>query len=66
MGRAEARDLGLDGGVLYDPSDYYERVRKKLNDYHDVPNPSPQATRTVDTLPQTAAPFIGPPAPENP
>lgn len=66
MGRAEARDLGLDGGVLYDPNDNYERVRKKLNDYATDPDPTPQATRTVETLPQSAAPLIGPPAPENP
>ena len=66
MGRAEARDLGLDGGLLYDPNVNYDRVRKKLNDYATDPDPTPQATRTVDTLPQSAAPLIGPPAPENP
>jgi outer membrane protein len=27
MGRAEARDLGLDGGTLYDPTVNYRRVR---------------------------------------
>jgi len=65
MGRAEARDLGLEGGVLYDPNVNYDRVRKKINDYASDPNPKPQATRTVDTKAQTA-PLIGPPAPENP
>ena len=29
MGRAEARDLGLEAGPLYDPDVNYERVRGK-------------------------------------
>ncbi len=49
MGRAEARDLGLDGGALYDPQDNYERVRGKWFDWDTDPMPEAQATRTVDT-----------------
>lgn len=49
MGRAEAKDLNLDGGVLYDPETNYERVRGKIFDFDDDPDPTPQATRTVDT-----------------
>ena len=49
MGRAEARDLGLDGGVLYDPQVNYERVRGKWFDWENDPMPQAQATRTVDT-----------------
>ena len=49
MGRAEAKDLNLDGGPLYDPEQNYERVRGKIFDFDDDPAPVPQATRTVDT-----------------
>ncbi|MEM1133966.1 MAG: TolC family outer membrane protein [Pseudomonadota bacterium] len=54
MGRAEARDLGLDGGVLYDPNVNYNRVRRKLNDFATDPDPVSQATRTDETPAQTA------------
>jgi len=54
MGRAEARDLGLDGGVLYDPQVNYERVKDQFYDFQSDPNPEPQATRTVNTPAQTA------------
>ncbi|MCJ2182226.1 TolC family outer membrane protein [Novosphingobium sp. 1949] len=49
MGRAEARDLNLEGGVLYDPQVNYERVRGKVFDWDNDPAPVAQATRTVDT-----------------
>ena len=49
MGKAGARDLGLDGGALYDPVTNYRRVHGKLFDWDLDPVPSPQATRTVDT-----------------
>jgi outer membrane protein len=52
MGQAEAQDLGLDGGPLYDPTANYKRVRGKWFDWDDDPAPSPQSTRTVDTTPQ--------------
>ena len=49
MGKAEARDLGLEGGALYDPQINYERVRSKVWDWSQDPDPTTQATRTVDT-----------------
>jgi outer membrane protein len=49
MGRAEARDLNLAGGTLYDPEVNYERVRDKIFDWDDDPAPVVQSTRTVDT-----------------
>lgn len=49
MGKAEARDLGLDGGALYDPMTNYRRVHGKLFDWDLDPAPKPKATRTVDT-----------------
>ena len=49
MGKAEARDLGLDGGALYDPEVNYERVRGKIWDWSNDPAPTTEATRTVDT-----------------
>ncbi|HSG34639.1 MAG TPA: TolC family protein, partial [Sphingomonadaceae bacterium] len=49
MGRAEARDLGLDEGVLYDPQVNYDRVKGKMFDWEFDPDPVAQSTRTVDT-----------------
>lgn len=52
MGKAEARDLGLDGGVLYDPEVNYDRVRGKVWDWSNDPAPTTESTRTVDTRAQ--------------
>mgnify|MGYP001074899583 CR=1 FL=1 len=49
MGRAEAQDLGLEGGPLYDPDVNYRRVRGKWFDWENDPDPKVRATRTVDT-----------------
>ncbi|GAA0327122.1 TolC family outer membrane protein [Sphingomonas oligophenolica] len=49
MGHAEARDLGLDGGPLYDPTTNYKRVRNKIWDYGSDPDPVATATSTVGT-----------------
>ena len=49
MGKAEARDLGLEGGVFYDPMTNYDRVRGKFFDWDLDPKSVPTATRTVDT-----------------
>ncbi|WP_183112514.1 TolC family outer membrane protein [Sphingomonas sp. So64.6b] len=49
MGRAEARDLGLDGGALYDPVTNYDRVSGKWNDWSGDPAPQPIATTTRQT-----------------
>ncbi len=54
MGRAEAKDLGLDGGTLYDPAVNYERVRGNIFDWGSDPAPQPVATSTIQTPPQTA------------
>ncbi|HUQ13812.1 MAG TPA: TolC family outer membrane protein [Novosphingobium sp.] len=54
MGRAEAADLGLDGGALYDPEVNYKRVRGKIWDWAKDKDPRPQSTRTVDTSAQDA------------
>lgn len=62
MGQAEARDLGLDGGPLYDPVANYDRVKGRIFDWDEDPRPRPQATRTVDTPAQTPA-IIGPKLP---
>ena len=59
MGKAGITDLGLDGGVLYDPNVNYRRVRRSINDWASDPTPAPVATRTVDTPAQTPA-LIGP------
>jgi outer membrane protein len=52
MGKAEARDLGLDQGLLYNPETNASRVRKIWFDWQSDPTPNPTATRTVDTKPQ--------------
>ena len=49
MGKGEARDLGLDGGVLYDPDTNYKRVKNAIWDWSRDPDPQPVSTRTVDT-----------------
>src|SRR5690606_1176965 len=55
MGRAEARDLGLeDEGPLYDPAANYKRVRGIVWDWARDPHPQTQSTRTVDTPTQDA------------
>ncbi|HSG55532.1 MAG TPA: TolC family outer membrane protein [Paracoccaceae bacterium] len=49
MGRAEARDLGLESqGVLYDPVANYDRVRNIIWDWQRDPDPIATSTRTVD------------------
>jgi outer membrane protein len=37
MGQAEAQDLGLDGGPLYDPLGNYRRVAGDWNDWSSDP-----------------------------
>lgn len=59
MGQAEAADLGLDGGTLYDPTINYRRVRRIIWDWDEDPRPAPVATRTVDTPADT--PVTAPP-----
>jgi outer membrane protein len=52
MGKAEAQDLGLDGGALYDPSANYSRVKNAIWDWDQDPDPKPVSTRTIDTAAQ--------------
>ena len=54
MGKADASDLGLDGGTLYDPQVNYERVRGRIWDWDRDPDPAAVSTRTVDTPAQDA------------
>ena len=53
MGRAQARDLGLDGGTLYDPTVHYKAMRASLSDWGRGEPATPSATRTVDTAAQS-------------
>jgi outer membrane protein len=47
MGQAEADDLGLDGGPLYDPLGNYRLVAGDWNDWSSDPKHNPVATSTV-------------------
>ena len=47
MGQAEADDLGLDGGPIYDPLGNYRRVAGDWNDWSNDPRHNPVATSTV-------------------
>ena len=55
MGRAQAKDLGLDGGALYDPVAHYDRVRRRISDYGGGGEPTQSATSTVETPVQDAS-----------
>jgi outer membrane protein len=52
MGQAEAADLGLDGGPLYDPLGNYRRVANDWNDWSNDPKHDPVATSTVTAAEQ--------------
>ena len=47
MGQAEAQDLGLDGGPLYDPLGNYRHVANDWSDWSSDPRHVPVATRTA-------------------
>ena len=49
MGRAEAEDLGLDGGPLYDPIANYEAVRGSISDWNTGRETEPVGTSTRET-----------------
>ncbi len=53
MGHAEADDLGLEAGPLYDPAANYNRTIRRASDWSDSPAPAPVATRTVVGPPDT-------------
>ena len=74
MGRAEAEDLNLDGGTLYDPVTNYNRVNRRSSDWDMDEAPVPVSTRTV-TGPAAATPIeerrqvppiTGPETPQSP
>jgi outer membrane protein len=58
MGQAEADDLGLDGGPLYDPLGNYRSVAGNWSDWAGEPRANPVATRTV--TPQEEVPGVTP------
>ena len=60
MGQAEAQDLGLEGGPLYDPLGNYRRVANNWNDWARDPKYVPVATRTVDPAEMPATPIVTP------
>jgi outer membrane protein len=55
MGQAEADDLGLDGGPLYDPIGNYRRVNGSWNDWAGERRQQPRSTRTITAGEQPAA-----------
>ena len=60
MGRAQARDLGLDGGSLYDPVANYRRVHGKIWDWGSDPKPKPIAASTKGEPSVAAVPAHSP------
>jgi outer membrane protein len=58
MGQAEAEDLGLDGGPLYDPLGNYRQVAGNWNDWASDPRHTPTATRTIRPEELPADPVI--------
>ncbi len=55
MGQAEARDLGLEGGALYDPLVNYNAVRGKWTDWGSKPDYKPTGTSTRTTPAQDSS-----------
>jgi outer membrane protein len=60
MGQAEADDLGLEGGPLYDPLGNYRRVAGNWNDWAGERRHTPSATRTVSPQELPAEPVVTP------
>src|SRR5437764_731407 len=60
MGQAQAQDLGLDGGPLYDPLGNYRRVSKNWNDWASDPRHPTIATRTVSPQELPPNPIVTP------
>ena len=60
MGQAQAQDLGLDGGPLYDPLGNYRRVANNWNDWASDPAHVPAATRTVSPQEMPPNPIVTP------
>jgi outer membrane protein len=60
MGQAEAQDLGLEGGPLYDPLGNYRHVANNFNDWAEDPRYQPVATRTVSPQEMPPNPVVTP------
>jgi outer membrane protein len=60
MGQAEAQDLGLDGGPLYDPLGNYRRVASNWSDWAGEPRHDPAATRTISPQELPPQPAVTP------
>jgi outer membrane protein len=60
MGQAEAQDLGLDGGPLYDPLGNYRRVAGNWNDWASDPRHPTIATRTISPQELPPNPIVTP------
>ncbi|MFL6830169.1 MAG: TolC family outer membrane protein [Sphingomicrobium sp.] len=60
MGQAEAQDLGLDGGPLYDPLGNYRRVSNNWNDWAMDPRYTPVSTRTISPQELPPNPIVTP------
>jgi outer membrane protein len=60
MGQAEAQDLGLDGGPLYDPLGNYRHVARNWNDWASDPRHPTIATRTVSPEEMPPNPAVTP------
>jgi outer membrane protein len=64
MGQAEAGDLNLDSGPLYDPRVNYNRDSRSWSDWYDGPRITPVSTRTAppgSRSPVTEPPVTAPP-----
>src|SRR5206468_619602 len=60
MGQAEAQDLGLEGGPLYDPLGNYRHVASNWNDWANDPRHPTIATRTVSPQELPPNPVVTP------
>ena len=60
MGQAQAQDLGLEGGPLYDPLGNYRYVANNWNDWASDPRHPTVATRTVSPEEMPANPVVTP------
>ena len=60
MGQAEAEDLGLEGGPLYDPLGNYRRVSRSSSDWANDPRHTPVSTRTVSPQELPTNPAVTP------
>ena len=60
MGQAQAQELGLDGGPLYDPLGNYRHVASNWNDWANDPRHPTVATRTVSPQELPPNPVVTP------